>query len=213
MTFELNAPVIRRGRVAGPDDPVVVPEEKPLIQAGQNDVPTLGSHSELTTMFEFLNVTKTQYVVLDNWHALPLAHDPKMPCTILVQSAENFKTITKGMWEAAPLGDQPTMLRILDPKGGTIFRCRCIEKGRGFLPERFESQLLQMRHLREGVAVPDSHCKLSMSIYRYLYYGHDMTNVETRQAMKMFADDAVGIGPLSDENNIRFSFENYKSNV
>ncbi len=135
-------------------------------------------------IFEVLKEHRINYVVVDNWNALP--GDPIDKIAML---AEN-RVILQQLIGATQV--QRCRFQIM-LSTGKILPFIIHQKGNGFLPERFESQLIHSSVLHNNIIkVPDADGAALMSMYRWLHhYGLNLSPTEL-QAWGIYLDDRVG---------------------
>lgn len=122
--------------------------------------------------FEALKETKVRYVVLSEWQDLPF--DYTGPIRILAES-ENAVVRMTGITK-----ERGIQYRI-DLASGAAATVEIIEKGRGFLPERFESQLLEKTHVHNDVVNAPEPTEHALSIlYDMLYHSSEFTEYQKK---------------------------------
>lgn len=146
----------------------------------------------ITEIFEVLKEHHINYVVVDNWNELP--GDPIGKITML---AEN-RVVLQQLIGATQI--QHCRFQVM-LSTGTILPLTIQQKGNGFLPERFESQILHSAVVyNDIIKVPDLDGTVLMSMYRWLHhYGLNLSPTEL-QSWSMYIDDRVGryVVPTSD---------------
>lgn len=162
---------------------------------------------DMQNLFGFVNQARFNYVVLENWHSLPMSHNIKDPVTVLVENAEAFRRLVHGIWEAPVLGHDLYMT-VNDAGGKPAFRFRCIQKGAGFMPESYESSMMARRRLHNNcVYVCDDEHEALCALYRCLYYGQDMSKAIIRRSVEAWVNKTVGGQPIFQNSAERFGYK------
>lgn len=133
----------------------------------------------LSEMFVTLKEHRIKYVVLENWISLPsdagsvvhlLAENPKMIISLLG-------------------GSRVSGSRYLIHNTAFVIR----QKGENFLPERFESELLERAVMhQEIVRVPDDRNAPWLFLYRRLYHDGNIVNPTEKKVLERVLDERVG---------------------
>lgn len=149
----------------------------------------------LTESFKSLNLSRVKYAVLENFEGIPFS--PAKRLVILLTS------------------DPDAVVRLLqlehldgyvyrrrfggDAESEKYFNVKVIRKGAGFLPDRFESELLaRTEEYEQLVRIPQMDLLARSILYRKLFHEEWLADEpEARRIMKNYVETTVGPGTPS----------------
>jgi hypothetical protein len=144
----------------------------------------------LSSFFQSLKETKTQYVVLSGFAALPSHSNDKI--VVLVERLSRFLELEpkirkiEGQRYAFPLNDEAD-----NPQEIEMY---IIPKGMGFYPDRFETELLSRVEWHNDIIRIPENTVLSAAILYWLLFRDSWLakEPERRKVLRQFVEDRVG---------------------
>ena len=152
----------------------------------------------MTDVFNALKEANHKYVMVSDWDSLPNSY--KSPMTILTADADRLRSLL-GLTRIEGARHLLTMERYTV----TLF---VRQKGTGFLPEKFESELLERTNINnECVRVPDEYLAFYMMAYIWTYHQDRFTNEHERRVICRVLDERVGppVRPRDTDIELKFT--------
>ena len=144
-------------------------------------------------IFDTLKQHKTNYLVLENWDALP--GDYGSGIHVLVESERIFCSLLGATRINGPsflVGEIPFTIR---------------EKGRDLLPEVFESLLMERAVMhQDSIRVPDDRNGVWLMLYRRLYHDGAVTNPTEKKLYERVLDERVGRPVVPKDKDIQLQY-------